>query len=181
MIGRAIRLWPLIGVLAMVLLGAAVRRGATPVDDTFQEYRYSRVRLLLYLTDPTVLSILLAVVVVVALFRRRWLLAAFAVLSPVVAVACVEVAKRLFGRTKGGGLSYPSGHTAVMVVVMGFLLLVAGGAMWAILIAVVYCALGAIGLAVTVHYFTDTIGGMLLGTAIVCAAAVVAGHIPRRT
>ena len=53
-------------------------------------------------------------------------------------------------------------------------MLVAGGALWAVLVAVSYVALGHDrAWASTFHYFTDTVGGMLLGTAIVCVAALV--------
>ena len=38
-------------------------------------------------------------------------------------------------------------------------------------IAVVVSVLGALGQAVTYHYFTDTVGAVLLGTAVVCVAA----------
>ena len=57
---------------------------------------------------------------------------------------------------------------------MGLFVLVAGGALWAVLIAVSYVALAMVGVGSTFHYFTDTIGGMLLGTSIVCVAALVA-------
>jgi hypothetical protein len=43
-----------------------------------------------------------------------------------------------------------------------------------VLVAVAYCALGMIGQGVTYHYFTDTVGALLLGTAIVCTAAWLA-------
>jgi hypothetical protein len=68
-----------------------------------------------------------------------------------------------------------------MVVVLGMAVLVAGVALWAVLVAVVFCLLGALGQAVTYHYFTDTLGAMLLGTAIVCLAALTSGHTPHRT
>jgi uncharacterized membrane protein len=42
------------------------------------------------------------------------------------------------------------------------------------LVAVAYCALGMIGQGVSYHYFTDTVGALLLGTAIVCTAAWLA-------
>ena len=64
---------------------------------------------------------------------------------------------------------------------MGMVVLVAGAAFWAVLVAVVYCLLGIVGLGVSYHYFTDTVGAMLLGTAIVCVAALTSGHTPHRT
>jgi hypothetical protein len=54
------------------------------------------------------------------------------------------------------------------------LVLLAGGAMWAVLVAVTVNVLAAIGQGVTYHYFTDTVGALLLGSAVVCVAALVA-------
>ena len=178
---HAIRWWPLVGVVGMILLGLAVGKGSTPLDDRFQRHRYGPFRLLEVFAEPRVVATVLIAVVAAALYRRQWRLAVLAVVSPIIAAFCEAVAKPLFGRKIQGGLSYPSGHTAVMVVVLGFLVLVAGAALWAVLVAIVWCALGAVGLAVTYHYFTDTLGALLLGTAIVCAAAVLLGHGSRRT
>ncbi|MGX9789459.1 phosphoesterase PA-phosphatase [Mycobacterium sp. MMS18-G62] len=155
----------------MLLLGWAVGKRSTAVDDWFQRYRHSPAHWLLFFTDPWVLTVMLAACVGVALYRRRWRLAALAVVAPLVAVAAVELLKRLFGRENGGALAYPSGHTTVTVVVLGIAVLVAGAALWAVLVAVVFCLLGMLGQGVTYHYFTDTIGAVLLGTAIVCIAA----------
>ena len=178
---RAIRWWPLVGVIGMILLGLAVGKGSTPLDDRFQRHGSGPFRRLLFFTDPRVLAIVLVAVVAVALYRRQWQLAVLAVVSPIVAVFCEAVAKPLFGRKIEGALAYPSGHTTVMVVVLGFLVLVTGAALWAVLVAIVFCGLGAVGMGVTYHYFTDTLGAMLLGTAIVCAAAVLLRHGSRRT
>jgi hypothetical protein len=43
-----------------------------------------------------------------------------------------------------------------------------------VLIAVGYIALAMVGVGATFHYFTDTVGGVLLGTSIVCIGALVA-------
>ena len=92
-------------------------------------------------------------------------------MSTAAALGLVRLLKPLFDRQDEGALAYPSGHTATMVVVMGVLVLVARAALWAVLVAVAYCALGMIGQGVSYHYFTDTVGALLLGTAIVCTAA----------
>jgi hypothetical protein len=52
--------------------------------------------------------------------------------------------------------------------------LVAGAAAWSVVLAVVVSVLAMVGQGVTYHYFTDTVGALLLGTAVVCAAALVA-------
>ena len=158
----------------MLVLGWAVGRRSTPIDDWFQRYRHSPAQWLLFFNDIRVLAVVLVGCVGVALYRRRWRLAAAAVVSPFVAVSLVELTKRLFDREKGDGLAYPSGHTTVAVVVLGLVVLLAGAALWAVLVAVGMCLLGMLGQAVTYHYFTDTLGAVLLGTAIVCITALIA-------
>jgi membrane-associated phospholipid phosphatase len=176
-----LRLWPPIAVAAMLLLGWAVGTGPTSVDDWFHQYGLGPARRLLFFTDPRVLAVLLAGCLVVALYQRRWRLAVVTVLSPLIAIALVQLFKRLFGRESDGAFAYPSGHTTTMVVVLGMTVLAAGASLWAVLVAVAYCLLGMIGQAVTYHYFTDTVGALLLGTAIVCVAALTLGHAPHRT
>ncbi len=159
----------------MVLLGLAVGKRSTPVDDWFLRHRQSHAQWLLFFTDPWVLAPVLMGAVVLALYRRRWRLAVVAATFPPAAYVLVQLLKRLFRREKGGALAYPSGHTTVMVVVLGMVVLAAGAALWAVLIAVASVLLGMIGQAVTYHYFTDTVGALLLGTALVCVAAQIAG------
>jgi len=165
----------------MVLLGWAVGTGSTSVDDWFQQHGRGLAKWLLFLTDPRVLGALLATCVVVALYQRRWRLAVVAVLSPPIAIALVQILKPLFDRQSDGVLAYPSGHTATMVVVMGIVVLVGRAALWSVLVAVPFCLLGMIGQGVTYHYFTDTVGALLLGTAIVCVAALTLGRTPHQT
>ncbi|HNF05592.1 MAG TPA: phosphatase PAP2 family protein, partial [Mycobacterium sp.] len=96
------------------------------------------------------------------------------------AVELARWAKRFFGRSKGDALAYPSGHTTLMVVVLGMVILVVGARVWLVLAAAGWAVLGVLGQAVTYHYFTDTVGGVLLGTALVCIAAEVRNRLVRR-
>jgi hypothetical protein len=171
---KAIRLWPPIALAAMVALGWAVGKGSTPVDDWFHQYRHSHAQYLLFFTDPPVLALLLVGALIAAIYHRRWRLAVVAVMSTAAALGLVRLLKALFERESDGALAYPSGHTATMVVVMGILVLVARAALWSVLVAVAYCPLGMIGQGVSFHYVTDTVGALLLGTAIVCTAAWLA-------
>jgi membrane-associated phospholipid phosphatase len=170
----ALRVWPPIGFAAMLGLGWAVRSGPIGIDRWFQQLRHGPAQWLLVFTDPRVLALMWLAVLAVAAYRRRWRLMAAIVVSPAVALVLEQLLKRLFGREKGaasGSLAYPSGHTTVMVVVVGMVLLVVGAGLWVLAGAVVYCLLGMIGQGATYHYFTDTVGALLLGTAIVCVAA----------
>jgi membrane-associated phospholipid phosphatase len=169
-----IRLWPPVAVTAMLLLGWAVGKQSTDVDDWFLQHRHSPAQWLLFFTDPRVLALVLAACVSLALYRRRWRLAVVALVAPPVAVVLERLLKQVFDRQMDGALAYPSGHTTLMVVVLGIAVLAAGAALWAVLLVVTAVILGMIGQAVTYHYFTDTVGGLLLGTAIVCVAAHIA-------
>jgi membrane-associated phospholipid phosphatase len=176
-----LRLWPPIAVAAMLALGWAVRRGSTPVDDWFHRFGRGPARYLLFFTDPRVLTALVAGTLVLAIYQRRWRFAAMAVVSTLVAMALPQLLKRLIGRESGGALAYPSGHTTTMVVVLGMIVLATGVALWAVLVAIPFALLGMLGQGVNYHYFTDTVGGVLLGTAIVCIGALILGHAPHRT
>lgn len=171
------RWWPVVGLTAMALLGWAVRTGPVPIDDWFQHigvdigwYR----RLFLVFSMPLLVAAALLVGIVVALRRHRKRLALAMVVSPLVAITIVRVIKPIFGREKGGGLAYPSGHTTFLVAVTSLLVLLAGMRLWALGVAVSVVLLGMFGLSTTFHYFTDTIGGVLLGTSVVCLAAIFA-------
>ena len=115
------------------------------------------------------------------MYQRRLRLAIATALCPLLAMGLARLLKPLFGRERHSGLAYPSGHTATLVVVMGMVVLVAGAALWLVLIAVAYCLLGMLGVGASFHYFTDTVGGLLLGLSIVGAAALVLGRPPHRT
>jgi hypothetical protein len=178
-VDRAIRWWPPVGLLAMLVLGWIVGRGPTPVDDWFA--RFARAvfgaypRWLLVFTDWWLLGPVFAICVMAALYRRRWRLAVVMVVCSFAAIEITEACKRLFERHKGGALAYPSGHITLVVVVLGMVVLLAGGRLWAVTVAVAVGLLGMFGLVCTFHYFTDTTGAGLVGTAMVCVAARLTG------
>lgn len=182
-VDRVTRWWPVVAVLAMAVLGLVVGSGTTPVDAWFlgdaRNAVGADVEYLIVLSHPLVLGCMLLVAVVVALARRRWRLAAVAVVTPFVGVAIERVCKPVFGRYSGEGLAYPSGHTTVLVVTLGMIVLAVGPKLWLMLLAAVPALWSMIGIGMTFHYFTDTVGGLFLGTALLCVAARIAGLVPR--
>lgn len=172
-----IRWWPPIALTAMLLLGWAVGKGSTPLDEAVGRHLHDTPRVLLLATSWALLGPVLAGCVAVAAYRRRWRWAATVLICPLVTIGCAQGLKRVFDRRNGPYLEYPSGHTALMVAVLALAVVVAGGRLWAVLVAVVWSVLGACGLIGAVyHYLTDTIGAALLATALVCVA--VAGARP---
>ena len=172
--------WPFVGMPLMMLLGLGVRDGATPIDAWMQQARSGPLGSLLFFTDYRTAQTLLAATVTVALVRKLWLLVPLALATPAVGLLSTESLKPLFGRFKGEALAYPSGHTTVMVVALGMLVLAVGARRWLVWAAVAFAALGILGQSVTYHYFTDAVGSVLLGTSLVCVAAVVFRSLRRR-
>ncbi|WP_345892136.1 PA-phosphatase [Mycolicibacterium sphagni] len=156
---------------ATALLGLGVGTGSTPIDDWFQRAHGGVLGWLLFFTDQRTVAVILLGVLALAVFRQRWLLAVLVVVTPVVAVCLSRLFKDWFGREKGGAVAYPSGHTTLMVVVLGMGILVVGARLWIFVAAIVWALLGMLGQAVTYHYFTDAVGGLLLGSSLVCVAA----------
>jgi membrane-associated phospholipid phosphatase len=172
--GAVIRWWPAAGLLATLSLGGVVGKRSTPIDDWFQGSVRGALgplpRWLLIFTDQWLLAAVPVVCMAITLYQRRWRLATAIVVLPVVAILAVSVLKNVFDRYKGDALAYPSGHVTTTVAVIGLAVIVVGPRMWAIAVAIAVCVLGIVGQACTYHYFTDTIGGVLLGTALLCAA-----------
>jgi len=167
----------------MLVLGWAVGQGSTPVDRWFAHQARAVVGdypgWLLVFTDWWLLGPVLAACVGAALYRRQRRMAVVAALCPIVAIELDEAFKRLVDRHKGDALAYPSGHTAAVVVVMGMVVLVAGARLWALAAAVAISLLGMLGqIACGHHYFTDTVGAVLLTSALLCAAARLADRFP---
>lgn len=165
----------------MVLVGLGVRDGATPVDAWMQQARGGPLGSLLFFTDYRTAQVLMLAGVGVALYRRLWLVVPAVVLAPLLGAQFAGVLKPIFGRIKGEGLAYPSGHTTVMVIVLGMLILAAGVRRWLVWVAAAFATLGIVGQAVTYHYFTDAVGAVLLGTSLVCLTAVAVRWLHRRT
>jgi membrane-associated phospholipid phosphatase len=155
----------------MVLLGWAVGDGSTAVDDWFQQARGSVLGWLLFFTDQRTVMVILVGALALACYRKRWLLVILIVATPAAAVWLSRVFKELFGRQKGGAVAYPSGHTTLMVVALGMVILVVGARLKIVVVSIVWALLGMLGQAVTYHYFTDAVGGLLLGSSLVCLAA----------
>lgn len=169
-----VRWWPPIGLAAMMLLGWAVRGGPMPVDDWFQQLGHdigSDRQVLLVFSKPLLVAAALIAGIVVAVRQHRRRLAIAMVVTPLVTFAIMRGCKHLFGREKEGALAYPSGHITFLVTVASLLVLLAGVGIWAVIAAVSVCLLGMLGVSMTFHYFTDTIGGALLGTSAVCIVA----------
>ena len=155
----------------MVLLGLGVRDGATPVDGFFQHGRGGPLAWLLIFTDPRTANAVMVAAVLAAAYRRVWALIPLIVVLPFAAAWASRALKPMFGRFKEEGLAYPSGHTAVMVVVLGMLILAVGVRRWLLWAVVAFALLGIVGQSVTYHYFTDALGSVLLGTSAVTLAA----------
>lgn len=168
----------------MVLLGVLVGPGNTAFDAaalTVMNEVFGRAPIwMLYFTWGVAMLVLLAVAVAVALWRRRWRVAAVVALCPAVALIGSRVLKKLFGRSKGDGTSwayaYPSGHTTVVTTVTAMLVLATGYALWRVALAAVVSVIGGLGMAATdLHYLTDIFGGWLWASAMVCVAVLAAG------
>jgi hypothetical protein len=165
----------------MVLLGLGVRGGATPVDAWLQQAHGGPLSSLLVFTDHRTAQALLVGAVAVSLYRRLWSLVPLIVVVPMIGLAASSLLKPVFGRMKEQGLAYPSGHTTVMVIVLGMVILAAGARRWLLWAAAAFAALGILGQSVTYHYFTDGVGALLLGTSLVCLAAAGLRWTRRRT
>jgi membrane-associated phospholipid phosphatase len=167
----------MVGLPLLVLLGLTVRGGSTPVDDWFQNGRGGPLGRLLFFTDYRTMLLTLGI----ALYRQRWTLAAGVAVTPVAAVWLSRLCKQLFGRQKEGAVAYSSGHTTLMVTVLGMLILVVGARLWLVLAATVWVLLGMVGQGVAYHYFTDTVGAVLLGSSVVCIAAAIVHRARHRS
>ena len=134
------------------------------------------------------------VTVIWALARRRWIDAIALTVGVALSPLVVSIAKAAYDRDRPeGGLvdvedsAYPSGHTAYSVALVACAtVLVRGGMGWAVRFAAVTVAVGlvvVVGLTrvyLSVHHFTDVLGGAALGVALwslVGVLALIAGYV----
>lgn len=129
-----------------------------------------------------------AALVLACLATRRWRGAVLVTLAVAAAAGITElILKPLVGRTLMGDLSFPSGHeTRVFALAAAFAVLLTDPAWPRIpagvrLFLATAALLTACGVAVALvglgqHYFTDTVGGAAVGTAVVLAIALILGR-----
>jgi len=191
---RRTRAWPVLAtcVIVLVALGLLLREQARPdgLDSVVDAAMVAGFRghqdVLPWLALPGSTIPLIAVSAAIAagcLIARRLNGAVLAVTAvPVTAFLDDTVLKHVVDRTHLGQLSFPSGHTAsamTLATVLGVLLhdpaRRAPARLARAALVVVACgvtalvAVGVIGLRW--HYFTDTVGGVALGTATVLTLA----------
>lgn len=120
------------------------------------------------------------VIAALAWLVRGWRGALFALIAFVVSAGVVQLVKRSLGRARPQDLliasdfgSFPSGHTAnaaAVAVVLWFLFptlwMAIGGVVWTV-------AMGFSRTVLSVHWFSDTVGGALIGAGAAFLVAAV--------
>ncbi|MGY1553290.1 phosphatase PAP2 family protein [Microbacterium sp. A588] len=112
-------------------------------------------------------------IVAALLLVKRWQAAVFVAVTLLVSVGAVQLLKSLFGRARPVDMlvasdfgSFPSGHTA-NAATLAMLAVLLFPRLWVVLIAVFWTLAMALSrTALSVHWLTDTIGGMLVGAGV---------------
>jgi membrane-associated phospholipid phosphatase len=181
-------------VAVTVLLGAWFRHHTragwldTAVDVRVQASlggHLATLNLLAGFGDPVPVTAMTAALLLVCLATRRWRGAVLVTVAVPAAAALTQLLlKPLIGRTLQGDLSFPSGTaTGVFALAAAFAVLLAGpvrprmpAALRLLLALAAFLAAGAVAVALVglgIHYFTDTVGGAAVGTAVVLATALI--------
>jgi membrane-associated phospholipid phosphatase len=137
-----------------------------------------------YLGNPNWVAVICAAAVLACVLGRRFRAALLVIIAvPAAVVLTDHILKPLIDRTFYGNLTYPSGHTtAVTTMAVAAAVVLTGPARpplpaavrWLLAAAVLaVIPVVAVGLVVIhFHYFTDTIGGAGVGTAVALGTAL---------
>ncbi|MGM7668497.1 phosphatase PAP2 family protein [Microbacterium sp. A93] len=189
---RALLWWGIGAILAAMALGASLTAAGpdlpSALDVGWNDLMISiRSPLLIDLADVMnhlgggwVATLLIPLVIIAALLiARRWKAAVFVAVTLLASVAAIQLLKQLYGRARPEDMlvtsdfgSFPSGHTA-NAATLAMLAALLFPRLWVVLIAIFWTlAMAFSRTALSVHWLTDTIGGMLVGAG---AALVVGG------
>lgn len=113
---------------------------------------------------------------------RRWKAAVYAAVTFLVSVGLTQLIKEIFGRARPEDLlvpsdfgSFPSGHTANAATI-AVVLIVIFRRRWILIAGIIWTLAMALSRTIlSVHWLTDTIGGMLIGVAATLLVAAVLG------
>lgn len=188
--------WGIGSLLAALALGAAITAPGPDVPSTIDS---GWNQLMVGIQSPAmvrfgevmnvvgggwVATYLVPLAVLAALFlTRRWRAAIFVAVSLLASVAVVQLLKLLFGRSRPEEMlvlsdygSFPSGHTANAATIAAIAVLLVPR-LWVILLGVLWILTMAFSRTLlSVHWLTDTIGGMLVGvgTVLIVGAMMLA-------
>lgn len=173
----------LLGVLVVVLPGEATNGFDVAWNRLMAEVRQPwmlTLALVLNRIGGGWMAILLVpgLIVVVLLLMRRWQAAVYTAAAFLVSAALVQLIKEIFGRARPDDMlvasdfgSFPSGHTANAATIAVVLWLVFPRRGVAIIGVIWTVAMALSRTVLSVHWITDTGGGMLVGT----SAALLVG------
>jgi undecaprenyl-diphosphatase len=196
--------WPAAMVAVVVALGIAVEAGAHIVtfdraaNQTVHDHTAEPVTGWVFVVTTLGSSlVLLGVALAAALglvLRGRWRAAVALVVAYAVTDATVAVVKLIVSRprpdaslTEAGGFSFPSGHSAMSMVVYGCLAFALARAVrgfprvaFALVGAGLVVAIGLSRIYLGVHYPSDVIAGWITGAAILIVTWMLAGRLRPR-
>jgi undecaprenyl-diphosphatase len=190
----------LLVIIALCLIDVAAlgvryagHRYAGPFDLSVDDWFKSRLgqtspvlTALTWLGDAGEVTLITALIVLVCARARWWRGVALAALTvPAASVLTEGILKPLIGRTIGGALSLPSGHTtaAFAMATVAAVLLSRRGRRGRLLTVAAYVLATAVAVAMVAqgfHYFTDTVAGVGVGVGTVLIGAFVIDAVAGR-
>ena len=180
---RPVLLWSGVGAIALaIVLGLVLAAGGTnapAIDVTWNAFMAdTRTPVLIEIASVLdhigggwIATYLIPLAVIGALLLlRRWRSAVFVAAALLFSVVAVQLLKTLFARTRPEDMlivsdfgSFPSGHTA-NAATLATLAVLLFPRIWVLIVAVGWTVLMALSRTlVSVHWLTDTVGGMLVG------------------